>query len=358
MSGNAGEDPTRSPLRVDLPSPAGGGGLGRGWRAALAAVCGSALVGTMPMLALRLYAGGIGATSMLFWRYGLALILMGAVAAALRLNLRREWRAGGWRIALVGASLGAAQTLCFWESIKTLETSVAVLLFYTYPAVTLLIDRVVFKHRVRRVALACVAIILAGAALITAPGLRGGTIDPRGLAWAIPSPLFYSLYLAFNARLLRRHPPLVGAGFLYIGMGATFAVPAAILGLDVPATSATWLLLLVVAIGPSALTTTLFSYAVPRLGAASYAIVANVELVTVVAIGMLILGETVTPGRLAGAALVVAGIVTHALSRTSASAGRAVGWVERSETHQTRTGADGDGFRPAVPGSTHPTRLG
>ena len=285
------------------------------WRAALAAICGSALVGTMPMLALRLYAGGIGATSMLFWRYGIALILMGGVAAAMGLDLRREWRTGGWRIALVGASLGAAQTLCFWESIKTLETSVAVLLFYTYPVVTLAIDRVVFKRPVRPVALACVAIILFGAGLITAPGLRAGMFDLRGLAWALPSPLFYSLYLALNARLLRRHPPLVGAGFLYIGMGFTFGIAALILGLDVPATSGTWLLLLVVAIGPSALTTTLFSYAVPRLGASSYAIIANVELVTVVAIGMLVLGETVTPGRLAGAALIVTGIVTHGLSK-------------------------------------------
>src|SRR5207253_2285901 len=138
------------------------------------------------------------------------------------------------------------------------------------------------------------------------------------LAWALPSPLFYALYLAFNARLLRRHPPLVGAGFLYIGMGLTFGTAAAMIGLDVPSQSPTWLLLLLVAIGPSALTTTLFSYAVPRLGASSYAIIANVELVTVVAIGVLVLGEAVTTNRLAGAALIVAGIVTHGVSRTRA----------------------------------------
>ena len=291
------------------------------WRAALAAICGSALVGVMPMFALHLYTAGIAAPSMLFWRYGMALILMGAIAAALRLDLKREWWDGGWRIALVGMSLGAAQTLCFWKSIETLETSVAVLLFYTYPAVTLLIDRLVFKLPLRPVALACVAVILFGAGLITAPGLQAGALDPRGLAWALPSPLFYALYLALNARLLRRHPPLVGAGFLYIGMGLTFTVAAIVTGLDVPANSETWLLLLLVAIGPSALTTTLFSYAVPRLGAGSYAIIANVELVTVVSIGMLVLGETVTTNRLAGAALVIAGIVTHALSRRGAPAG-------------------------------------
>src|SRR5690349_8453942 len=113
MSGpRAAHPPTQSPLRVDLPSPViagsspGRGGLGRGWRAALAAVCGSALVGVMPMAALHLYAAGIAAPSMLFWRYGIALLLMGGIAAAMRLDLKREWRDGGWRIALIGASLG------------------------------------------------------------------------------------------------------------------------------------------------------------------------------------------------------------------------------------------------------------
>ena len=76
--------------------------------------------------------------------------------------------------------------------------------------------------------------ILFGAALITGPGLHGGTLDPRGLAWALPAPLIYALYLAINARLLRRHPPLIGAAGLFIGMAVTFGIAAAMFGLDVP----------------------------------------------------------------------------------------------------------------------------
>ena len=192
-----------------------------------------------------------------------------------------------------GATLGAAQTLCFWESLKTLETSIAVLLFYTYPAVTLALDRLFFKQPIRPLAVLCIAVILAGAGLITAPGLRGGTIDLRGLAWALPSPLVYALYLAINARLLRRHPPLVGAFGLFAGMAVTFGLAAAFAGLDVPATG--WLLLVFIALGPGALTMTLFSYSVPRLGASSFAILANAELVTVVLIGVLVLGEPLPP---------------------------------------------------------------
>jgi drug/metabolite transporter (DMT)-like permease len=277
------------------------------------------MVGVMPLIARQLYDDGVSPPSMLMWRYSLALIPLFAAALVLRFDLMQAWRSGGWRIALVGATLGAAQTLCFWESIKTLETSIAVLLFYTYPAMTLALDRLLFKQPIRPLALLCIALILLGTGLITGPGLQGGTIDWRGLAWALLSPLFYALYLAINAQLLRRHPPLIGAICIYIGMGATFAVAAGFVGLDMPRRMATWPLLLFIALGPGALTMTLFCYAVPRLGASSYAIIANVELVTVVLLGVAVLGEAVTAGRAIGGALIVAGIVTHGLSRRAAS---------------------------------------
>jgi|GEM_PF-1043643 len=283
------------------------------WPAPLAAVSGSMLVGFMPILALQLYAEGISAPSMLLWRYALALLPLAAAMAILRLDLVAACRAGAWRIALTGATLGAAQTLCFWESIKTLDTSIAVLLFYTYPALTVAIERLVFRRKVRLGAVACIAVILFGAALIAGPGLRAGTIDPRGLAWAVPSPVFYALYLSLTSTMLRHHPPLIGAGCLYLGMLATFGAATLFLGLDMPENSATWWLLLFIGFGPGALTITLFSYSVPKLGPSSYAIIANVELVTVVAVGVLLLGERVTASRAVGGVLIIGGILAHSL---------------------------------------------
>jgi drug/metabolite transporter (DMT)-like permease len=288
------------------------------WSAALAAIAGSGLVGVMPLAALRLYADGLSAPSMLFWRYAIAIVALGTAATVSGLKLSQAWRSGAWRIVLLGATLGAGQTLCFWESIKTLETSVAVLLFYTYPALTVALDRLVFKQQVRPLKLACIAAILCGAALITGPGLRGGTLDPHGLAWALPAPLLYAAYLAINTRLLRRHPALIGAAGLFAGMALTFGLLAAWLGLGVPTSAGGWLLLLFVGLGPGAVTMTLFTYSVPRLGASSFAILANTELVVVVSLGVLVLGETLTPWRAVGGALIVAGVVTHALARRPA----------------------------------------
>lgn len=290
------------------------------WPAVLAATSGSVMVGFMPIAALHLYADGLSAPSMLLWRYAIALPALAIAAAAVRLDIVAAWRRGGGRIVLVGATLGAGQTLCFWESIKTLDTSIAVLVFYTYPVLTLALDRILFRRPVRATPLFCVAIILAGAALVTLPGLRAGTLAVEGLLWALPSPLIYALYLAANSVLLRGQPPLAGAIGIYFGLALSFAAATFYGGLDIPADAAAWLLIVVVALGPGALTITLFSYSVPLLGPSSYAIIANLELVTVVAVGVTLLGEPVTPERVVGGLLIVAGIVGYGLLRKSEAA--------------------------------------
>lgn len=295
-------------------------GAPRQWPAMLAAVAGSVIVGFMPVMTLRLYADGMSAPSMLAWRYTIALVPLAAAAALAGDSLKAALRGGAWRIALVGATLGAGQTLCFWESLHWIPTSVAILLFYTYPALTLLIERLVFGRPIRPLPALCVAAILVGAALVLLPGLRSGGIDPRGVLWLLPAPVLYAFYLAANAVLMRRHPPLVAGGFLYLGFALVFLAAGAVRGIDVPTDTGAWMLIVAIALGPGAVTITLFSYAVPRLGPASYAIIANTELITVVLLGILVLGEAMSMGRAAGGALIVGGILVHALSRKDKAA--------------------------------------
>jgi drug/metabolite transporter (DMT)-like permease len=185
------------------------------WRAGLAAAGTSVMFGFVPLAARGLYADGLSTWSLLCWRYLLALVIIFAGIRLARLRLDAALRQGAWRITLVGASLRAVQTLCYFQSLRWLDTGIAVLLFYTFPVVTLGVERLFFKQRVAPSALLCVFVIFAGAALIAVPGLHNGTIDPRGLAWAVPGPVIYAFYLAANARQMARHPPpLIGAGFL------------------------------------------------------------------------------------------------------------------------------------------------
>ena len=143
------------------------------------------------------------------------------------------------------------------------------------------------------------------------PGLHDGTIDPRGLAWAIPGPVIYAFYLAANARLMARHPPLIGAGFLYGGLTVAYLGAVLWLGGSLPKSAPGWLSLAFLALGPGAVAAVAQSYSMPRLGPATYAIIANCELVTVVVVGALVLGEKLTLTRALGGGLILAGILLH-----------------------------------------------
>src|SRR5207248_6463413 len=62
----------------------------RVWPAALAALAGSTMVGVMPLVARKLYADGLGAPSMLFFRYVIALLALAIAIKAMRLDLSRS----------------------------------------------------------------------------------------------------------------------------------------------------------------------------------------------------------------------------------------------------------------------------
>ena len=103
------------------------------------------LFGFVPLAAHGLYADGLSTWSLLCWRYLFALVIISAGIRLARLYLRAAMRQGTWQIALVGVSLGAIQTLCYFQSLRRLDTGIAVLLFYTFPAVTLGVESAILR---------------------------------------------------------------------------------------------------------------------------------------------------------------------------------------------------------------------
>lgn len=99
------------------------------WRAGLAAATTSVMFGFVPLAARGLYADGLSTWSLLCWRYLLALVIIFAGIRLTRLRLGAALWQGAWRISLVGVSLGAVQTLCYFQSLRWLDTGIAVLLF-------------------------------------------------------------------------------------------------------------------------------------------------------------------------------------------------------------------------------------
>jgi drug/metabolite transporter (DMT)-like permease len=285
--------------------------------AVLAAAVGSICVGTVPTFAIGLYKSGIDVSSLLFWRYWLALSLLIPLAIYTSAGLATEWRNSGRGLFINGITLGVFQTFGYFRAIETLPSSIVVTIFFTYPMFAVLLDQVVYGRKARWPTLLAVLLIFVGVVLTGWPHLRLGEVDPVGLICALLTPLAFSVYIAIAYRFTREATPFAGAAFIYLGLACGFAIVTLVLGLKLPVGPEGWLRLLAIATVGGVLQISSFAYALPRLSASGYSIIVSLELVTVALLGVVVLGEHLSLLQSVGIVLVVTGVIVERLLRAS-----------------------------------------
>lgn len=252
---------------------------------------------------------------MLFWRYTLALAVLIPLAIATSPSLRDDWTRAGRGLFINGMTFGILQTYTYFRAVETVPSSVVITVFFTYPALTLLIDRYIYRLTITLASVIAVVFIFIGAMLAGWPNLSFTTTDPVGLACVIATPLFFSIYIAIAYRFTRQASPFAAAASIYGGLGTGYALIALLIGLKFPSDGVGWLTLLGIAILGGVIQISSFSYALPRLSTSGYSIIVSMELVTVVIVGVVVLGEHLSGYQIAGITLVVAGVIIDRLLR-------------------------------------------
>lgn len=284
------------------------------------ATMGSISVGFVPMFVSELQKVGVATASALVWRYIVALAIL-LPFALWRHKLIDEWRRGGKWLVLNALTLGTLQVYCYFSAVETLPTSVVVTLFYFYPVMTLAVDRFLFGLPIRTTTVLGVITILAGVAMTSSPGFSSATLDPRGAFFIVMSALGYTLYMAAAYPVTKRVAPVASAVFIYGSYLVSFGTVALLRGFSWPTEPHLWLNVLYIGSLGGALQILSFSFALPRLAASGYAAIVCLEFVTVVLVGVFIIGERLEPIQWAGIACVLGGIF---LSRASRGMSRAV----------------------------------
>lgn len=281
----------------------------------LAALLGSILYGTVPALSIALYKNGMNAESILLMRYALGLCLIVPIV------LLRFRQSGSIPIkaALIvyfnAAILGTAYISCYFQALRHVPSSIAILLFFTYPAVTLVIERVLFKTPIPSLKAIAALLIVAGSGLAMGKfGTFKGSVG-FGLMLACLAPLGYCVYLQIASRQLKKMSAWVGSLVIYAGLGTGFLAVVSVAGFHSPTDTPSWMLLVAIVIFGSVIPMAAFTYSMPQLGPSTYGILASSELLTVVAIGVGFLGERLAAIQIIGATLVVSGIVLSRLTR-------------------------------------------
>lgn len=277
-------------------------------RATLWVLLSAASFGSIAILTVLATDAGAPLLSVLFWRYVVAfplLVLVAGGPARLAALPRRRLAP----LVLVGGGVQGLITLLSLSSLRYIPVATLAFLFYTYPAWVALFSALRGRERLDGRRIAALALSLAGLALMVgAPS--SGSLHPVGVALALGAAVAYGLFIPMVERLQAGIAPEAAATAVVAGAGVLLglvALAAGELTADLPARA--WAAVAGLALIATALAFISFLRGLAVLGPVRTAIVSTVEPFWVALLGLVVLGQPLGGGTLAGGVLIAAAVV-------------------------------------------------
>jgi drug/metabolite transporter (DMT)-like permease len=206
--------------------------------------------------------------------------------------------------------------ILFFLSVKIGGIAIATLGFASFPAFITLIERIVFKARIKTNEWLVVGLVSAGLILVT-PTFSIADSGTIGLAWGLGSGLAFALLAIANRQAAANIDPIQVAWW----QNAVVAIVT--LPLAAPLISALtiqdWLWMALLGVLCTALSHTLFVSSLTKLNARSAGIVIALEPVYAIGFAWMFFAQGPTTRMLLGAALILCGIVWSSLRRPGES---------------------------------------
>jgi drug/metabolite transporter (DMT)-like permease len=286
--------------------------------------------GSGSVLAAPIYATGIDWLTLVGWRFlfGAALGWGWVLVSAERRRAARRMPRRQVAVALALGALFTGNAGTYYAGLETVPAALAGVLVYTYPVLVAVLSLRFATRLPGRRPWVALGLAVVGSALALG-GIDVRTAPPVGgllLVWA--SALIYSVWIILSARLSGERRDRVGsdappasepagnaAVTTALMMSATafvYALAALVVGRPLDPRSVpveAWPLLVAVGLVASFLAIQTFYAGARRIGAAKAALVATVEPPIIVVLAWLILGQTLAPIQLVGAALIVVAVI-------------------------------------------------
>lgn len=254
--------------------------------------------------------GSLGAESMLFWRFGIAAVLLWTFL------LVRHARGGPDPLAvphLRSLALGmlfATMVYIGFRSLEYLDVSVYIVIVYIYPVLVVVGSSLLGHHRASPLIWVSLAVVMGGVVL-TVPELFGGVgeISGLGVAIVIFQAFLMAAFMIVSGRVLPPTDGVVQAGWNVLGGTVAMAPLAFGRGLVVPTGLTLVAEVLLFALVPTLLSNVFFYRAMRHIAPGIVAMVMTAEVALAIVWSVVFLGEEVRGIKLAGAAVVIAGVL-------------------------------------------------
>ena len=275
------------------------------------AVCGivaAVAYGTNPLFSLNLYAKGMDVESVLFYRFAMAALALGAAMLLSGRSLAVSRRQLATLVPAGVVFALSSQTL--YKSFLYMDAGVACSILFVYPILVAVIMAAFFHERASLLTYGCIAMALAGIAMLY-QGDGTGALSATGLLLVVASSLCYAVYIvAVDHTALRTVPP-ARMTFWVLAAGAAMFFALTGFGRNlfpIGADAATVANVAGVALVPTIIPILFIGIAIKNVGPTYSAIIGALEPVTALAIGATVFGESLTGRVLLGAAMILVAV--------------------------------------------------
>ena len=274
----------------------------------LAGIISGITYGMNPLFGVPVINKGLDVNSLLFYRYGVATLLMLAFMLVAKKQIRITWKQFGLMAILGILFTGCSITL--FEAYKFIPSGIATSILYVYP---IMVALVMMFFRQFPTWQTCVSIFagVAGAILLSLKG-GGGFIDWRGIALVVASGLCYTLFIVIVnlSKQVKAIPNLTLTFYcFFIGSLMLFALSGFGLRLNPVPDAVSWLNVLGLAVLPTAVATITLAASSKAVGATKTSILGILEPLTAIVIGTLVFKEVFTLNVALGVALILFAIL-------------------------------------------------
>ncbi|MCJ8006630.1 DMT family transporter [Lederbergia wuyishanensis] len=198
----------------------------------------------------------------------------------------------------------------YFKAINMMSISLAVMLLYTAPAFVAILSAIILKERLMKKKLIAVFTTIVGCTIIALAGKEvGGDWNTLGFVIGLCSGLGYALYTIFGKIALRDYDSFIITFYTFFVSSITllpffpFWKKAQSLPLEA------WLFMTGLGLFPTVIAYLLYTYGLKGIESSTASILATVEPVSAVLIGITIFNENLFIGQMIGAVFILSSIL-------------------------------------------------
>lgn len=279
----------------------------------------AASYGLNPLFTLPLYEAGISADSVLFYRYGLAVVMLGILMKVKKQSFSLH-RSEVLPLLVLGI-LFAFSSLTLFMSYQYMDAGIASTILFVYPVLVAILMAVFFKEKISFITMLSIAMAFFGISLLY-KGEGGQTLSMIGVLLVFISSLTYAVYIIGVNRSVLRDMPTSKLTFyaLLFGLGIYVVRLRFCTQLDFIGEPMLWVNPIGLALFPTIISLIAMTKSIHYIGSTPAAILGALEPITALFFGVLIFGERLTPRIITGIILVLAAVTLIIAGKSLAQA--------------------------------------